>query len=158
MALLVKDHRRSDFATADKIREMPTVALAVPEIPFFSSFVRERVPQASITPIRSPREFFDDYGENLDGFVATAERGSAWSLLYPQYSVVVPRPGSTSIPLAYPVAGGDTEFAQFLSTWIDLKKRDGTTQALYDYWILGKNAEPQQPRWSVIRNVLGWVE
>jgi hypothetical protein len=30
--------------------------------------------------------------------------------------------------------------------------------ALYDYWILGKNAVPKPPRWSVIRNVLHWVE
>jgi hypothetical protein len=29
--------------------------------------------------------------------------------------------------------------------------------ALYDYWILGKNAVPTPPRWSVIRNVLHWV-
>ena len=106
MALLVKDHRRSDFATADKIREMPSVALAVPEIPFFLSFVRDRVPEASITPIRAPEEFFEEYGEELDGFVATAERGSAWTLLHPEYSVVVPGPRTTIVPLAYPVAGG----------------------------------------------------
>jgi hypothetical protein len=35
---------------------------------------------------------------------------------------------------------------------------DKTLQALYDYWILGKNAVPQPPRWSIIRNVLHWVE
>jgi len=26
--------------------------------------------------------------------------------------------------------------------------------ALYDYWILGRNAVQQEPRWSVMRNVL----
>jgi hypothetical protein len=39
-----------------------------------------------------------------------------------------------------------------------LKKRDRTIDTLYDYWILGKNAVPKQPRWSVIRNVLHWVK
>ena len=29
---------------------------------------------------------------------------------------------------------------------------------LYDYWILGIGAEPVQPRWSVIRNVLHWID
>jgi hypothetical protein len=26
----------------------------------------------------------------------------------------------------------------------------------YDYWIMGIGAEETEPRWSVIRNVLGW--
>jgi hypothetical protein len=45
---------------------------------------------------------------------------------------------------------------RFLSTWIELKKRDGTIQALYDHWILGKDAKAKAPRWSILRNVLGW--
>ncbi len=32
------------------------------------------------------------------------------------------------------------------------------TAALYDYWILGKEVEAKEPRWSVIRNVLHWIE
>jgi hypothetical protein len=26
----------------------------------------------------------------------------------------------------------------------------------YDYWILGKGADNRGPRWSILRNVLGW--
>ena len=32
---------------------------------------------------------------------------------------------------------------------------DQIIDQLYGYWILGGGAEPRQPRWSVIRNVLG---
>jgi hypothetical protein len=39
-----------------------------------------------------------------------------------------------------------------------LKRKDGTLDVLYRYWILGQNAAPQRPRWSVIRNVLHWVD
>ena len=35
---------------------------------------------------------------------------------------------------------------------------NGTLDAAYKYWILGQNAVPHQPRWSIIRNVLHWVE
>jgi hypothetical protein len=45
----------------------------------------------------------------------------------------------------------------FINLWIDLKKKDKTIARLYDYWILGKHAVPEVPRWSVIRNVLHWV-
>ena len=33
-----------------------------------------------------------------------------------------------------------------------------TIDALYNHWILGKTATRRQPRWSVVRNILHWVE
>ena len=50
------------------------------------------------------------------------------------------------------------EWAQFINTWIELKRRDGTIDALHGHWILGKHAVKREPRWSVIRNVLHWVD
>jgi hypothetical protein len=46
----------------------------------------------------------------------------------------------------------------YLNTWIDLKRKDNTLSRLYDYWILGKSDDKAAPRWSVIRNVLHWVD
>jgi hypothetical protein len=60
------------------------------------------------------------------------------------------------VPLAYPVARHDADFAAFLSLWIEFKRSDGTLQALTDHWIFGKQAAARQPRWSILRNVLGW--
>jgi hypothetical protein len=60
------------------------------------------------------------------------------------------------VPLAYPVA--DAEMAAFVNVWIDLARKDGTIQSLYDHWILGRTAAPRAPRWSIIRNVLHWVD
>jgi hypothetical protein len=60
------------------------------------------------------------------------------------------------LPLAYPVATRDLEAARFLSTWIELKRKDGTIQALYDHWILVRDGKAKKPRWSVLRDVLGW--
>ena len=87
-----------------------------------------------------------------------AERGSVLTLLHPKYTVVVPEPDAIKIPLAYPLARRDQEWAQFVNTWIELKRRDGTIVALYDHWILGKHAVKSEPRWSVIRNLLHWVD
>ena len=47
--------------------------------------------------------------------------------------------------------------AAFVNTWIELKRKDGTLDALYKYWILGLDATPREPRWSIMRNVLGWT-
>ena len=92
----------------------------------------------------------------LDGLVFAAERGSAWTLMYPKFSVVIPEPDLVKVPLAYPIGGGDQVFVRFINTWIELKRKDGTLDGLYKYWILGQEAVPKQPRWSIIRNVLHW--
>ena len=79
-------------------------------------------------------------------------------MTHPEYAVVLPRPDLATIPLAYPFSYPHRGAAKIINTWLNLKKRDGTIDALYAYWILGKNATPQKPRWSVIRDVLHWVE
>ena len=47
---------------------------------------------------------------------------------------------------------------EFIDHWVELKKLDGTIEEVYNYWILGKRSEQKEPRWSIIRNVLGWVD
>ena len=78
-------------------------------------------------------------------------------MLYPAYTVAIPQPDILALPLAYGIARGERDLADFVNTWINLKKKDQTIQALYDYWILGRSAKAREPRWSVIRNVLHLV-
>jgi hypothetical protein len=46
----------------------------------------------------------------------------------------------------------------FLNNWIQIKKNTPQMKAAYNFWILGQEAVPKKPRWSVIQNVLKWVE
>ena len=87
----------------------------------------------------------------------TAERGSAWTLIHPELSVVVPQPNPIRIPLAFAVGRRDAGFAAFLNSWIELKRQDGTLDLLYRHWILGADAVARQPRWSIMRDILHWV-
>jgi ABC-type amino acid transport substrate-binding protein len=118
--------------------------------------VHERLPKAQLVPVNSAEEFFETKGKAVDGLVFSAEGGSAWSLLYPEYTVVVPPPPIT-IPVSYAMARGDRELVDYVNALVELKKGDGTLKKLYDHWVLGRFAEDTQPRWSVIRNVLHWV-
>jgi ABC-type amino acid transport substrate-binding protein len=61
------------------------------------------------------------------------------------------------VPLAVAVPRDEPALAGLVTTWIDLKRRDGTLDALYDTWILGRYSAAPAPRWSIIRNVLRWV-
>ena len=158
VAFVVKDHLRAQFTSFAAVAALDPPRLAIGPFPFLITMLQSRLPQIELTVITSPTEFFEESGEDLDGAVMTAERGSAWTLLYPQYSVVVPESEVWAVPLAYPIARRDQRMASFVNTWLDLKQRDGTTESLFDYWVLGKNAAPRTPRWSVIRNVLNWID
>jgi Na+/H+-dicarboxylate symporter/ABC-type amino acid transport substrate-binding protein len=156
LALVVQDYRRSEFSTREALRNLKAPKLAILDVPYFISFVRERLPNAQLVILNSAAEFFETKGKTLDGFVYSAEAGSAWSLLYPEYTVVVPPP-PIALPLTYAMARGDRDLLDYVNALVELKKGDGTIKKLYDYWVLGRFAADTQPRWSVIRNVLHWV-
>ena len=157
LALVVQDYRRGEFSSRETLRQLTAPKLAVLDVPYFISFVREHLPKAELVVVNSAEEFFASKGETLDGLVYTAEGGSAWSLLYPEYAVVVPPP-PIKIPLAYPMARRDQELADYVNALLELKKGDGTLKKLYEHWVLGRFAAKTQPRWSVIRDVLHWVD
>jgi Na+/H+-dicarboxylate symporter len=159
VALVVRDGVRDQFTSWNQIRARPHLVLAMPDVPYYVDKIRERLPNADIRLVQEITALFDGRtGSDVDAFALPAERGSAWTLIYPQFSVVVPEPDVVKIPLAYPIARADHAFAGFINTWISLKREDGTLEVLYKYWILGQNAAPQRPRWSIIRNVLHWVD
>jgi Na+/H+-dicarboxylate symporter/ABC-type amino acid transport substrate-binding protein len=159
LAFVVKDELRQNFSNWAAIRELASFSVAIPELPYFIDAVKARAPALKLSVLNSMKQIENGLANGIfDAVVLPAERGSVLSLLYPKYTVVVPEPGAVKIPLAYPVARRDKDFAAFLNTWIELKRRDGTIDALYGHWILGKQAGKRQPRWSIMRNVLHWVD
>jgi hypothetical protein len=155
---IVKDHRREEFSSRAAVRHLKAPRIGVPNIPYYIDKVHRDLPQAELVVLNSVTEFFEGRGETLDALAYSAEAGSAWSLLYPAYTVAIPQPDVLEVPMAYAMAHGDQEMVNFMNVWIELKKKDKTIASLYDYWILGKHAVPTPPRWSVVRNVLHWVQ
>ncbi len=158
LTFVVRDHRRDEFDSYKDIKSLTAPRIAIPNIPYWIAVVRKRVPNAELIVVEHALEFLEDSDGKFDALAHAAEVGSAYSLLYPQYTVAIPQPNVVNIPIAYPVARNQPEWADFVSAWVELKKKDGTIKSLYDYWILGRNAVPQKPRWSVIRDVLHWVD
>jgi Na+/H+-dicarboxylate symporter/ABC-type amino acid transport substrate-binding protein len=157
LAFLVPDHAREAFQSWDRIREMGPIVVGAPDVPYYVDKLKRLAPDARIEVLGSPEDAFA-LGSGLHATMLPAERGSAWTLLHPEFSVVVPEPGLIKVPLAYAIARHDQTFASFVNTWIDLKRKDGTIDRLYRYWILGQNAAPAKPRWSIVRDVLHWVD
>jgi ABC-type amino acid transport substrate-binding protein len=158
IALVVPDHRRHDFSRRPKILAMEGVRVGLIGEAYWLRKLREVAPNVEFVPLGTEREFFENPDLRLDALVTSAEGGSAWTLLYPEYHVVIPDGNVIKQPLGYPMAHGERELRGLLDHWVVLKTKDGTIERAYDHWILGRQARPRVPRWSVVRNVLGWVE
>jgi Na+/H+-dicarboxylate symporter len=158
LAFVVPDASRAQFATWDAIRARTSITVAVPDVPYYVDKLRLLAPNLTIRPMEDVTTIFESAAPEVDGVALPAERGSAWTLIYPAFTVVVPEPGAVRVPLAYPIARQDRGFGAFVNTWIELKQKDGTLDALSRYWILGQDRGAPRPRWSVIRDVLHWVE
>ena len=157
-ALLVKDHKRADYALKETIWKLEAPRIAIQPLPYYIDLVNRILPQGQLTTIESPGTFINEYSDELDAMLITAEAASAWSLLYPQYAAVIPKPITRKVPVAFPLPQNEESLADFLKIWLELKKHDGTIQKSYDHWVLGKQDETRVPRWSVIRDVLHWVD
>jgi Na+/H+-dicarboxylate symporter len=159
LAFVVRDHRRDDFGSREALDEQKRPRIALPGGgEYYERLLRDYVPQAEIVPIESPRAFFRGETEGLDAMAGAAEAAAAWTLVYPEFSVAVPRPDVLSIPLAYVLRLGDDEWKRYVDAWLSLKKNDGTFARLYEHWILGRDAGSPGPRWCIARDVLGWME
>lgn len=156
-AFLVSDHRRNRFYEMDAVAKMQGLSVAFMETAYLEERIREKLPLAEVRYVTSPLRFIKDQGETFDVMVMTAQKAAAWSLLYPEYSVVVPTI-TAKLPLALPLPYKEQAWANYIELWINLNKKNGTIDALYDQWVLGKQGTTSQHRWSVLRDVLHWVD
>lgn len=157
LGLLVPDHQRKAFASSDVLRTHSDLTIGVVQRdPAFQRQISELLPLADIQFVESPRAFLRGDSPAIDAVLYSAEGGAAWTLLYPDFSVVVPQPVLARLTGGYVVPPQDDPWARYVGEWVKLKRQDGTIDALFDHWIGGGGARSTAPRWSVARDVLGW--
>ena len=157
-AFVVKDHRRHRFESLEEIKSIDGLTIGVAGEKNAKFEVERTFPLAKAVQLDSVNEFFQADWENIDCLLVSAEAGSPWTLLYPQYQVVVPKPAIGTQSLGYPITGGDQALLNYINSWMDLDITKKYRDELYRHWILGEGAQEKRPRWSVIRDVLHWVK
>jgi ABC-type amino acid transport substrate-binding protein len=161
VCLVVEDHRRHEFSTLASIQSLPSISLGVDYLPKTAKREFEKFfpgVNAKMVRIETLRDFFDKKVPGIDAVIEIAEAATAWTLLYPKYSVVVPKPHIRKTPVGYAVARHNRELVEFLNDWVLSKKGDGSIGRIYKHWVLGQGALKTEPRWSFIRNVLKWAD
>lgn len=138
IAFIVKDTRRAEFTHWKKLLKRDDLIIGVPEMFFYKDAIDRFFIHGKVWEITTPRLFFKEKHKDIDGMLFGAATASAWTLLYPNYTVVVPKPIRAPLSMAFPINKNDYAFELFMRNWIKMKQQSTMLDQLFDYWIEGK--------------------
>ncbi|MFT5524622.1 MAG: Na+/H+-dicarboxylate symporter/ABC-type amino acid transport substrate-binding protein [Pirellulaceae bacterium] len=158
LGLVVPDHMASHYRTLKSLRRIKGLRIGFVDLSRgFVARLREALPDAELVELSTNQEYFGSAHDELDALLISAENGFAYTLLNPNYEVVIPTDLRVKLPLFYAISAWDAGMKDLLEHWVSLRRKDGTVKKYYDHWILGKTTGVTDPRWCVIRDVLHWV-
>ena len=159
LGFLVRSEQKDKFSSWRNLRTDSNLQIAIPtRASYYMAKVRGLLPKATLTPVtKNIKEFLAQDFDQYDALVMSAETASAYTLLYPNYTVAVSQP-PVKFPVSYILPENSPEMSDILNVWLRLKQEDGTTNSLYNYWVKGNVQSTLKPRWSIIRDVLHWVD
>ena len=138
IAFIVKDDRRSEFTNWKNIFSNEALIIGIPELYFSENLIRRYFKHGKVWQISTPRLYFKDEYQHIDAMLVGAPTASAWTLLHPEYTVIVPKPAQPPIAMAFAINSEDNAFELFMRSWIQMKKQNNDINRLFDYWIAGK--------------------
>ncbi|TDG14828.1 cation:dicarboxylase symporter family transporter [Seongchinamella unica] len=157
MAFVTRDHQREVFSDIQTLKAWDGLTIALVSSSYYEARLRRLLPDVRFVYLEAAEDFFTGRDQGAHALLLTEEEGAAYAYRYPHYGVVTTAK-RVGMPAAYPVPKGDLEMVEFVSNWIQLKRSEGTIERLYHYWMRGGATADKTPRWSVIRDVLGWVD
>ncbi len=155
IGFIVRDHDRNRFADVARMRRATDLTIAVPLVTYEQGARHEWLLNAEFVQIDSPRPFLRGDMPNVDALAFSAETGAAWTLVYPKFSVIVPRGSNMKVPVAFGLPAGDLSMKSFLDTWLELVTKSGFVDSVHRRWILGEDEQRHQRRWSILEDVIG---
>lgn len=151
LALVVPDYRKDELIKNPRMILTPSFAIAALAGADFDR-LKKYLPNHLLVKLNSYDEFFSGKCP-AKALLTTAETGSAWTILHPEYDLFIPKRQFRDI-IAYGIENGDTQFLEYLNLWLKLKRLNGEFDRGYDYWIKGINVQPKPERWSILNNVI----
>jgi proton glutamate symport protein len=149
--LVVPIAKKNQFLDLGKVRNTPLLITADGA---YKEIIPRHFPKATLVPFAG----FDKFeAGNADALLWSKLDAVIWCLDHPEYVVIDYGDRIGRRYFAYPIKNGALPFLQFLNSWLYLKQEQGFQDQMTKYWIDGITPKSQQPRWSVIRDVLHWV-
>ena len=135
LAFIVKDERRTEFKQWSDIIDNRDLTIGIPETFFYQKAVERNFIHNKAWEISTPRLFFKEKYQHIDGMLFGAAAASAWSLLHPEYTVIVPKPVLAPLSMSFPINHNDQAFELFMRNWLEMKQQSKVIDQLFNYWI-----------------------
>jgi proton glutamate symport protein len=155
LALFLPSDRASRFRTREQILRMHDLRIGVFDDPVLRPLVASLFPDARIVVVPS-YQVLPDFSQ-MDAAVWSLEQAAALARSHAGITAVVPEDLGSPFLLTYLMPPRSDETIHFVNYWLELRKADGMQARERSYWIQGRPYAVPTPRWSVVRNVLHWV-
>ncbi|MBM3184540.1 MAG: transporter substrate-binding domain-containing protein [Chlamydiae bacterium] len=145
----------------DLVKVMGTPHLKIGAYGEFAVVAKRHFPLADIRSLHTsnPERFLSLFEERtVDATLWSRPQAFVWCLSHPDFVTIDYQEALGKCYFSYPVKIGATPWVTFLNHWLALKIQDGFHQRMIDFWLEGKGVGMLPPRWSVLRNVLHWVD
>jgi Na+/H+-dicarboxylate symporter len=153
VGFLVHDFDRRRFETIASLNS-EDVLIAVPPVEGTSESVQALLPKARTRDYQSLEEVVGD--SRVTAVLTTLERAYYWSRVYPAFTAIRPQEVKTATIVVYALPYGEIDFRNLVDLWIETRRASGEADDAYNYWVRGRALSVRTPRWSVLRDVLGW--
>lgn len=156
LALIVPSDQADGFLSKAAILGRDDLTIAVFRDPVVEPLARALFPHGTVQVVET---FADIVGKPaIDAALWTLQQSRAWALTHPGYSAVVPDNLGAPLAIAFALPKGADGLLRFVDYWLTLQDLGGLRERLNAYWIEGEPRAHSEPRWSVVRNVLHWVD
>lgn len=157
LILITEEKMRKRFSSIEKILNNPALKIAVLRGSSYEQLAHELFPSDRIIYL----DRFEDFTSQgkLTALLWEEQQALAWILKHRNYRIVIPTPVIGIDTLGYAISIDSPKFLNYLNQWLELKTNQGFTENQYNLWIKGKTeiAAPQEKRWSIVRDVLHWI-
>jgi len=158
IGFVTRDHQRREWQDPYAVVRGAgaPVRLAIMRGSAYTEIARQSFPTATLVELDHRTEFFEQ--DIADALLTTAEQGSAWTVLYPSFALVLPEEPIGTDPIAYAIPRGEPELRIYLDHWNAVNEQGGFSESEYQRWILGRDPDTKGRRWSIATDVLGWLD
>jgi proton glutamate symport protein len=156
LALIVRSDKADRFLSGPELKRETGLRIATLESDIMIPLARTLFPHAQIVIVPDYDVLLRD--ESIDAGLWTLDQAKAWAAANPGFSAAIPSDLGPPLLMAYLMPPNSEAFVGFLDQWLDLQRVNGFEQRMREYWLEGKPRLDDRPRWSIVRNVLHWVE
>jgi proton glutamate symport protein len=166
-ALIVPRSRKKEFLNLKELQNKKNLKLGAGGAQV--EIARKHFPNAEVFSVLAKEELLEDRfarfvwtealtKKEIDGVLWSETNAIIWCLSHPQFVAISYGDKLGTNYFGYPVRKHATDFGFFLNNWLALKEQSGFHKAMQSYWIDGIAPGGKPPRWSIIRNVLHWID